>query len=117
MLGFFAVALWSDDGVGNGTGGFLGLGGLSLSGIQHSWQQIISYGGSDTPHVYLTWIGNTLFVATAGGVLALLAALPTGYVLALLRFRGKKLVLIITLLAMVMPKWLIHFTAGAGVVS
>ncbi|KQV08365.1 ABC transporter permease [Leifsonia sp. Root112D2] len=103
LVGFFAVALRGDAGVAAGTGGFLGLGGISFEGIQHSWQQIISYGGADTPHVYLTWIGNTVFVAVVGGVLALLAALPTGYALARLRFRGKKLILIITLLAMVMP--------------
>jgi multiple sugar transport system permease protein len=103
LVGFFTVALRSDAGVAAGTGGFLGLGGISFAGIQHSWEQIISYGGSDTPHVYLTWIGNTLFVAICGGILALVAALPSGYALARLRFRGKKLVLIITLLAMVMP--------------
>jgi multiple sugar transport system permease protein len=103
LVGFFTVALRTDSGVADRTGGFLGLGGISLSGIMHSWGQIIAYGGSDTPHVYLTWIGNTLIVAIGGGVLALVAALPTGYALARLRFRGKKLVLIITLLAMVMP--------------
>ncbi len=103
LVGFFTVAFRTDSGVADRTGGFLGLGGISLSGIMHSWGQIIAYGGSDTPHVYLTWIGNTLIVAIGGGVLALVAALPTGYALARLRFRGKKLVLIITLLAMVMP--------------
>ena len=103
LVGFLTVALSTDNGVAAGTGGFLGLGGISPAGIQHSWGQIIAYGGSDTPHVYLTWIGNTLFVAIGGGILALLAALPTGYALARLRFRGKKLILVITLLAMVMP--------------
>lgn len=103
LIGFLAVALRTDSGVADGTGGFLGLGGVSWAGIQHSWDQIISYGGTDTPHVYATWIGNTLFVAICGGILALLAALPSGYALARLRFRGKRLVLIITLLAMVMP--------------
>ena len=103
LVGFFTVALRTDGGVAAGTGGFLGLGGISLSGIVHSWGQIIAYGGSDTPHVYLTWIGNSLIVAIGGGILSLLAALPTGYALARLRFRGKKLILIVTLLAMVMP--------------
>jgi multiple sugar transport system permease protein len=103
LVGFFAVALRSDAGVAAGTGGFLGLGGISFAGIQHSWHEIISYGGSDTPHVYATWIGNTLFVAIVGGILALLAAVPSGYALARLKFRGKRAVLIVTLLAMVMP--------------
>ncbi|MEO7015779.1 MAG: carbohydrate ABC transporter permease [Leifsonia sp.] len=103
LVGFFAVALRSDASVANGTGGFLGLGDISFAAIQHSWDQIFEYGGSNTPHVYLTWIGNTLIVSICGGVLALIAALPSGYALARLRFRGKKLILIITLLAMVMP--------------
>jgi len=103
LLGFFTVALRSDAGVAAGTGGFLGLGGISWAGIQHSWGQIYAYGGSDTPHVYLTWLGNTILVAVGGGILALLAALPSGYALARLRFRFQRLILIITLLAMVMP--------------
>lgn len=103
LVGFFTVALRSDDGVANGTGGFLGLGGISWTGIQHSWGQIFAYGGADTPHVYITWLLNTILVAVGGGILALLAALPSGYALARLRFRFKRLILIITLLAMVMP--------------
>lgn len=103
MVGFFVVALRSDKSVADGTGGFLGIGAISWEALQHNWGQIFAYGGSDTPHVYVTWIGNTLFVAIIGTILALIAALPSGYALARLRFRGKKLVLIITLLAMVMP--------------
>ncbi|HMH59190.1 MAG TPA: carbohydrate ABC transporter permease, partial [Galbitalea sp.] len=86
-----------------GTGGFLGLGGISWAGIQHSWNEIIAYGGLDTPHVYLTWLGNTVFVAVIGGILALVAALPSGYALARLQFRFQRTILIVTLLAMVMP--------------
>jgi multiple sugar transport system permease protein len=103
IVGFFAVALRSDASVATNGGGFLGLGGISWAGIQHSWSEILAYGGIDTPHVYLTWLGNTIFVAVVGGVLALLAALPSGYALARLRFRGKRILLVITLLAMVMP--------------
>lgn len=103
LVGFFAVALRTDDGVARGTGGLLGLGELSWAGIRHSWQQIIAYGGADTPHVFLTWIGNTVLVACCGGILALAGALPSGYALARLRFRGRRPLLIITLLAMVMP--------------
>jgi multiple sugar transport system permease protein len=103
LVGFFAVALRGDAGVAAGTGGFLGLGGISFAGIQHSWNEIISYGGSDTPHVYLTWLGNTVLVAVGGGILALVAALPSGYALARLHFRFQRAILIVTLLAMVMP--------------
>jgi multiple sugar transport system permease protein len=103
LVGFFVVALRSDASVASNTGGFLGFGGISFAAIQHSWSDIIAYGGIDTPHVYLTWLGNTVFVAVVGGVLALVAALPSGYALARLRFRFQRTILIVTLLAMVMP--------------
>jgi multiple sugar transport system permease protein len=103
LVGFFVVALRTDDGVAAGTGGFLGIGGISFAGIAHSWNEVISYGGADTPHVYLSWLGNTLIVAVGGMVLALAAALPSGYALAKLRFRLQRTLLVITLLAMVMP--------------
>jgi multiple sugar transport system permease protein len=103
LVGFFTVALRSDAGVAAGTGGFLGLGGISWAGIQHSWSEIFAYGGSDTPHVYVTWLGNTVLVAFFGGALALISGLPAGYALARLNFRFQRLILIITLLAMVMP--------------
>src|ERR1700712_765139 len=103
LVGFFVVALRSDAGVAANSGGFLGIGNISFTAIQHSWNEIIAYGGLDTPHVYLTWLGNTVFVAVTGGVLALLAALPSGYALARLSFRFQRTILVITLLAMVMP--------------
>jgi multiple sugar transport system permease protein len=103
LVGFFAVALQSDAGVAASSGGFLGFGNISFAAIQTSWNKIFAYGGIDTPHVYVTWIANTVFVAVGGGILALIAALPTGYALARLRFRFQRTILVITLLAMVMP--------------
>ncbi len=103
LVGFFAVALRSDAGVAANSGGFLGIGNISFAAVQHSWSEIFAYGGIDTPHVYVTWLGNTAFVAVIGGVLALIAALPTGYALARLRFRFQRTILVVTLLAMVMP--------------
>jgi multiple sugar transport system permease protein len=103
LIGFFVVALRSDAGVEAGSGGFLGIGDISFAAIQHSWDQIFAYGGADTPHVYVTWLTNTLLVAVGGGILALVAALPSGYALARLKFRFKRTILIITLLAMLMP--------------
>ncbi|HEY5230611.1 MAG TPA: hypothetical protein VIJ11_06950, partial [Galbitalea sp.] len=59
LVGFFAVALRGDSGVAAGSGGFLGLGGISWAAVQHSWSEIFAYGGIDTPHVYVTWLANT----------------------------------------------------------
>lgn len=103
LVGFFAVALQTDAGVAANSGGFLGFGNISFAAVQNSWNKIFAYGGIDTPHVYVTWLGNSVFVAVAGGLLALLAAMPCGYALARLRFRFQRTILVITLLAMVMP--------------
>lgn len=103
LVGFFVVALNSDSSVANGTNGFLGFGGISWAGIQHSWQQITGYGSSDASNVFFSWIGNSAFVSITGMVIALIAALPSGYALAKLRFRFQRTILVITLLAMVMP--------------
>ena len=67
LIGFFVVALRSDAGVEAGSGGFLGIGDISFAAIQHSWDQIFAYGGADTPHVYVTWLTNTLLVAHGQG--------------------------------------------------
>ena len=103
LVGFFSVALQNDAGVAANAGGFLGFGNVSFGAIATSWNKIFAYGGLDTPHVYVTWLGNSAFVAVGGGVLALIAALPSGYALARLRFRFQRTILVITLLAMVMP--------------
>jgi multiple sugar transport system permease protein len=103
LLGFVIMALRSDDSANGRTGGFLGLGGVSPQSIAHSWGQITAFGGSDSHGIFLTWLGNSLFVSVTGAVLALVAAVPAGYALARLRFRLKRAILIATLLAMVMP--------------
>lgn len=103
IVGFVAVAFRSNDGVANGSDGFLGLGGLSIDNVIYSWSQVIGYGGEGNRGVFLQWMGNSLFVSVGGAVLAVIAAIPAGYALARLRFRFRRTVLVITLLTMVMP--------------
>ena len=103
IVGFIAVAFRSDAGMAAGTGGFLGLGGMSIDNVLHGWGQIIGFGGADNRGVFLQWMGNSLIVSVGGALLAVIAALPAGYALARLRFRFRRTVLVITLLTMVMP--------------
>ncbi|WP_354570226.1 carbohydrate ABC transporter permease [Glaciihabitans sp. UYNi722] len=103
IVGFVAVAFRSNEGVANGTDGFLGLGGLSIDNVMASWGQIMGFGGADNRGIFLQWIGNSLFVSIGGALLAVIAAIPAGYALARLRFRFRRTVLVITLLTMVMP--------------
>lgn len=102
IIGFIAMAFRSQEGVLAGTDGFLGLGGMSWDNVVFSWSQINGFGPGDGG-LFTRWVGNSLVVAVIGGVLALVAALPAGYALARLRFRGRKVMLFATLLAMVMP--------------
>ena len=74
-------------------------GGLSLHAIVFDWTQIVGFSGG----IFLSWLKNTTIVAVGGAVIAVLAALPAGYAMAVLRFRGRRLLLFVTLLTMVMP--------------
>ena len=102
IVGFIAMAFRSQENVAAGSDGFLGLGGLSWDNAVYSWSQIVGFGPGDGG-LFPRWIANSLTVSIIGGVLALVAALPAGYAMALLRFRGRKVWLFATLLAMVMP--------------
>jgi len=74
-------------------------GALSLHAISVDWSQIIGFSGG----VYVNWLYNTTIVAVGGAVIAVVAAIPAGYALAVLHFRGRKALLAGTLLTMVMP--------------
>lgn len=102
IVGFIAMAFRDQDAVAAGSDGFLGLGGLSWDNVVYSWGQITGFGPSGGG-LFQRWIINSLILAVAGGVLALVAALPAGYALARLRFRWRRIWLFATLLAMVMP--------------
>lgn len=86
-------------GITSNGGGFLGLGALSWSNLVYSWHEVMGFNGGAFAH----WMRTTLIVASGGTVLAILTALPAGYAMARLRFRGRRTLLFITLLTMVMP--------------
>lgn len=101
IVGFIAMAFRSNEGVETGAGGPLGLGDVSLSNAQYSWSQVNGFGPEGG--LFTQWMINSLLVSVGGALLAVIAALPAGYAMARLRFRGRRLMLIITLIAMVMP--------------
>jgi multiple sugar transport system permease protein len=53
--------------------------------------------------IYTTWALNSLYYVAASVFLAVLMSLPAGYALAVFRFRGRKFVLIATLVALITP--------------
>ncbi|MFC7110297.1 carbohydrate ABC transporter permease [Nonomuraea rubra] len=50
-----------------------------------------------------TWMGNSVLYAALSVALTLLVSIPAGYALALTRFRGRRLLLVVTLVVMLMP--------------
>ncbi|MGW2960748.1 carbohydrate ABC transporter permease [Streptomyces sp. NPDC001220] len=51
-----------------------------------------------------TWLRNSAIYSGGSLVLTLLVSVPAGYALALTKFRGRKLLLVITLVTMIMPQ-------------
>ena len=54
-------------------------------------------------HIYRRWIGNTLFYALSATAITLAVSIPAGYGLAFGKFPGRKLILSLTLVVMIMP--------------
>jgi multiple sugar transport system permease protein len=54
-------------------------------------------------HIFRLWIGNSLLYALSATAIVLATAIPAGYGLALGSFPGRKVVLALTLVVMIMP--------------
>lgn len=74
-------------------------GSMSFGRLGYDWDQLVGFSNS----VYFTWFENSAIVSFGGAFLAVLVALPAGYCLAMLRFRGRRVLLFLTILTMVMP--------------
>jgi multiple sugar transport system permease protein len=64
-----------------------------------AWRHLDAF----SDHVYRRWIGNTLYYALSATGITLVISVPAGYGLALGTFPGRKLVLSVTLVVMIMP--------------
>jgi len=71
----------------------------SLSTFARTFSRVINYQGQ----LMLIWLKNSAIYSVGGTVLALLAAIPAGYGLALTQFIGRRALLSITLVVMIMP--------------
>jgi multiple sugar transport system permease protein len=99
MATFLGIGFRSHNDTGQVPGGIFALTGLSIGNALDNWSTVLRFNGS----IFTTWVGNSLIVAGGGALLAVLTAIPTGYALAKLRFRGRRAIRFITLLTMVMP--------------
>jgi multiple sugar transport system permease protein len=71
----------------------------SFHQVALAWQHLDAF----SDHVYRSWIGNSLVYALSATAIVLVTAIPAGYGLALSNFPGRRLVLTLTLIVMIMP--------------
>jgi len=74
-------------------------GSMSLTHLRYDWDQLKGFSDG----IYFDWLKNSTIVSFAGAVLAVIVAIPAGYALAMLHFRGRRVLLFLTILTMVMP--------------
>ena len=71
----------------------------SFSNIGLAWQHLTSFENG----VLFVWLRNSAVYAIGALVVTLITSIPAGYALALTKFRGRKLLLTVTLIVMIMP--------------
>jgi multiple sugar transport system permease protein len=71
----------------------------SFGNLVRAWQHLTGFENG----VLFTWLRNSAVYAVGALVLTLLTSIPAGYALALSKFRGRKLLLTVTLIVMIMP--------------
>ena len=96
---FILMGFRQQDPVGQVPGGIFSLSGLSLDNASRSLGIVMDFNHG----IFAKWMINSLIVGVGGSALAVLTAMPAGYALAKLRFRGRRQLRFITLLTMVMP--------------
>jgi multiple sugar transport system permease protein len=75
---------------------------FSFGDLHHvvlAWRHLNAF----SDHVFRRWIENSLYYALSATAITLAVGVPAGYGLALGRFPGRKLVLSVTLVVMIMP--------------
>jgi multiple sugar transport system permease protein len=70
-----------------------------LHNVVAAWRNLNAFGD----HIYRRWMENSLLYSLSATAIALAVALPAGYGLAVGRFRGRRLMLSLTLIAMLIP--------------
>jgi multiple sugar transport system permease protein len=70
-----------------------------FSNVGLAWSHLVSFENG----ILFLWLKNSAIYSGGSLILTLLTSIPAGYALALTRFRGRKLILTITLLVMIMP--------------
>ena len=99
ILTFVLMGFRQQDPIGQVPGGIFSLSGLSIENAARSLGIVMDFNHG----IFAKWMANSLVVGIGGTALAVFTAMPAGYALAKLRFRGRRQLRFITLLTMVMP--------------
>ncbi len=70
-----------------------------ISYVRTAWEHLFDYNSG----IVKSWIFNSIWYVTTGLMLVLFITIPAGYVLAVVNFPGRKIVMWITLLLMMLP--------------
>jgi multiple sugar transport system permease protein len=71
----------------------------SFEQLAANWNELFAFGSG----VFATWLGNSAFYSFAALAITLIVSIPAGYALALIEFRGRRVLLITTLIVMLIP--------------
>jgi multiple sugar transport system permease protein len=71
----------------------------AFSNVGLAWSHLVSFENG----ILFVWLKNSAIYSGGSLILTLATSIPAGYALALTRFRGRKVLLTITLLVMIMP--------------
>ncbi len=75
---------------------------LAFGSFHNVWKAFQGLNGSGN-HLYWRWMENSLLYSLSATAIVLVTVIPAGYGLAIGRFRGRRLILTLTLMAIVMP--------------
>ena len=71
----------------------------SIDTLVANWSSLVTFQGG----LIWTWIGNSAFYCLAALAISLVVSIPAGYALALTEFRGRRALLVATLIVMLVP--------------
>ena len=71
----------------------------SFDQLTANWNELFAFGSG----VFATWIGNSAYYSFAALAITLFVSIPAGYALALIEFKGRRLLLVTTLIVMLIP--------------
>ncbi|MFL6078150.1 MAG: carbohydrate ABC transporter permease [Mycobacteriales bacterium] len=71
----------------------------SWTALRHNWDALTAF----QDDAILQWLGNSVLYSSVALVITLCVTVPAGYALAMTEFRGRRTLLVVTLVVMLMP--------------